>query len=43
MSKETEEIVSEFGWILIEVVIFIVCIGMYGFSRVEKIVDDEEY
>jgi hypothetical protein len=34
---------SEFGWILIEVVIAVVCIGMYGFSRVEKIVDDEEY
>ena len=34
---------SEFAWILIELVIAIVCIGMYGFSRVEKIVDDEEY
>ena len=41
--EEKEETMSEFGWILIEVVIFVVCIGMYGFSRVEKIVDDEEY
>lgn len=34
---------SEFGWILVEVVIAILAIGMYGYSIVEKMEDVEEY
>ena len=34
---------SEFGWILIEVVIVLVAIGMFGYSVVEKTEDVEEY
>lgn len=34
---------SEFGWILVEVVIVILGLGMYGYSIVEKMEDVEEY
>jgi len=34
---------SEFGWILVEVIIAILAIGMYGYSLVEKLEDVEEY
>ena len=34
---------SEFGWILVEVVIAILALGMYGYSIVEKMEDVEEY
>jgi hypothetical protein len=38
-----EETMSEFGWILIEVIIVIVGLGMYGLSMAEKVKDVEEY
>ncbi len=34
---------AEFVWILIEVVLAILAIGMYGYSIVEKMEDVEEY
>lgn len=34
---------SEFGWILIEVIIAIGMIGMYGYFMVDKVRDGEEY
>lgn len=34
---------SEFGWILVEVVIAILALGMYGYSSVEKMEHVKEY
>jgi hypothetical protein len=37
-----EETMSAFGWILVEIVIVVLMIGMYGYSIVEKIEDVAE-
>jgi hypothetical protein len=34
---------SGFGWILVEIVLAILALGMYGYSIVEKMEDVEEY
>ena len=34
---------SEFGWIIVEVIIAILALGMYGYSIVEKTEDVEDY